>query len=69
MEWKKLPNGDRQAVGKHGDFLIWKSGGVFKARYRSTDKKVLYFLPVKRSLKEAKAQAEDNGNWEHERKV
>lgn len=65
MVWKKLSNGDRQAIGKYGDFLIWKSGKVFKARYRSFDGKKHYFLPVKRSLQEAKTQAEDNGNWEN----
>lgn len=66
MKWKKLPNGDFQAVGGKGDFLIWKEQRrcYWKCRYRSNDQKTLFHLPVKRSLRDAKKQAENNGCWE-----
>lgn len=64
MQWKKLANGDYKAEGKDGDFLIWRDRGVFKARYRTTDQRGHFFLPVSRTLAEAKDKCERNYYWE-----
>lgn len=64
MKWERLPNGDYQAQGENGDFLIWKSSQLWKCRYRSKDQKTLHQLRPRYSLKEAKKQAEENYYWE-----
>lgn len=66
MKWEKLNNGDWQADGKRGDFLIWKDGKVWKSRYRSIDLTRHFFLPVKYYLKEAKKLCEKSSFWEKE---
>lgn len=64
MKWIRLDNGDWQAQGKEGDFLVFKWGNVWKARYRSKDHKKLFFLPVRRLLAPLKKICEENEYWE-----
>lgn len=64
MKWERLPNGDWIARGKYGDFLVWKDGRTFKARYRSIDHVKIFFLPIKRNMSAAKAVCENNYHWE-----
>ena len=45
MIWKRNSIGDWQAIGEYGDFLVWRDGGAWKGRYRSTDHKTHFFLP------------------------
>lgn len=64
MKWEQVAYCDWEAKGSAGDFRVWKDGRVWKSRYRSTDMTRLFFLPIKRNLKEAKAMCEDNFYWE-----
>ncbi len=64
MKWKQIAFCKWQAKGNEGDFLVWKDGRVWKARYRSEDKQYTFFLPIKRSLREIKNLCEDNYYWE-----
>lgn len=64
MRWIRLANGDWQAKGKAGNFLITKKGGFWKARYKSDDGKKLFFLPIRHFLSAAKKLCEDNYYWE-----
>lgn len=65
MKWHHKENGDWEAVGADGDFLIWKDGLVWKARYRSADKKKHFFLPPQKNLADAKKVCQDNYYWEN----
>lgn len=64
MTWERLDNGDRQAQGEKGDFLLWKEGRLWKSRYRSKDHKTHFFLPKTRYLEEAKKICEKSIYWE-----
>jgi hypothetical protein len=65
-KWIKLPNGDKQAQGERGDFLIWKVGAYWKSRYCSKDHTIQFYLRPRTTLREAKRQAENNKYWEDE---
>ncbi len=64
MEWVQVAYCDWEAKGSEGDFRVWKDGRVWKGRYRAADKKRLFFLPPKKSVKEMKELCEDNYYWE-----
>lgn len=64
MKWERFDNGDRQAQGENGDFLLWKEGRLWKIRYRSKDLKNHFFLPRTRYLEEAKKICEKSIYWE-----
>lgn len=64
MKWIRLENGDWQAQGKEGDFLVFKWGALWKARYRSKDHKKLFFFPPRRLLAPLKKMCEENEYWE-----
>lgn len=66
MKWVRLENGDWQAKGKEGDFLAYKWGGVWKARYRSQDQKKLFFMPIRHFLSSLKTMCEENDYWERD---
>jgi hypothetical protein len=52
------------AQGEYGDFLVWRiRRGVYKARYRSKDKKRLFFLGIG-TVSEVKKRCEKNFFWE-----
>ena len=64
MTWKRLNNGDWQAMGDKGDFLVWKiRRGFYKARYRSKDKKLRFELPGG-DIERVKKCCEENFYWE-----
>lgn len=63
MKWE-YKNEKWYAVGENGDFLIWKlRRGVYKGRYRSKDRKRLFFLGVG-AVDEIKKRCETNFYWE-----
>lgn len=64
MKWERLKNGDYQAVGMEGDFLVWREGKMWRGRYWSNDRVIHFLLPKKPTLTEAKAQCESNHYWE-----
>lgn len=64
MEWKMKDNGDWEAGGTYGDFLIWKDGVFWKSRYRSADKTKQFFLPPQKKLADSKKICQDNHYWE-----
>lgn len=65
MKWEKVKEtGDWQAVGENGDFLIWRHGKVWKARWRSTDKTVTKHFPIAYLIKTAKVRCERSDYWE-----
>lgn len=64
MKWKRQTNGDWVAKGEEGDFLVWRLGRVWCARYRSVDKKYMFHLPRRGSVDEAKKLCEGNRYWE-----
>ena len=63
MKWQRNSIGDWQAIGEYGDFLVWRDGGAWKGRYRSTDHKMHFFLP-RGKLAEVKKACEKNQYWE-----
>lgn len=63
MKWERLSNGDYQAKGKNGDFLLWKYGKQWKGRYRSASGQYTFFL-FDKDLKKLKARCENNHYWE-----
>ncbi len=63
MKWELLQNGDWQAKGKGGDFLLWKVGNRWTGRYSSNKGGKFFKLPYG-SLKDLKAKCEDNYYWE-----
>ena len=63
MRWV-FKNEKWHAEGENGDFLIWRiRRGVYKARYRSKDKKKIFFLGFG-SVNEMKKRCEKNYFWE-----
>ena len=64
MKWNRKANGDWEAIGEDGDFLIWKEGSVWKGRYRSTDHKKHFLLRPRSKIAEIKKACEDNYYWE-----
>lgn len=66
MKWQRIENGDWQAVGEKGDFLLWRAGAVWRARYRSTDRRQAYPFSSFQKLTEAKAACERSKWWEKE---
>lgn len=65
MKWEKVKaTGDWQAIGKDGDFLVWRLGKWWKSRWRSTDKERTKFFPVAYSIKAAKERCERSDYWE-----
>lgn len=64
MKWVQVAFCDWEAKGSEGDFRVWKDGRVWKGRYRSSDKKRLFFLPTQKTEKKMKALCEDNYYWE-----
>ena len=64
MKWEQVAFCDWEAKGSEGDFRVWKAGRFWKGRYRSTDKKRLFFLPPQKSVREMKALCEENHYWE-----
>jgi hypothetical protein len=67
MKWQRLQNGDYQAQGEDGDFLVWKDGNYWKTRYYSKDRKTLFHLRPRTTMREAKRQAENNKFCETEK--
>ena len=69
MEWKRKDNGDWEAVGKNGDFLLWKTKSGWNARYRSSSNKnyIIHFKPCN-SLLEAKNNCSRQTHWEDKEK-
>lgn len=63
MKLERLANGDYQAKGKNGDFLLWKYGKQWKGRYRSASGQYTFFL-FDKDLKKLKARCESNHYWE-----
>jgi len=63
MEWVKLTNGDWQAKGEDGDFLLWKERNKWTGRYKANTGSKFFKLPYG-SLKDLKAKCEDNYYWE-----
>ncbi len=63
MHWETLKNGDRIAKGEEGDFLIWKTGPLWSARYRSKSGKT-FMMPRCRYIADLKALCESNFYWE-----
>lgn len=67
MKWKRLENGDWQAQGKNGDFLVWKTKYGWFARYRSVDHKKHFFIrPATTKISEIKELCQKNHYWEDE---
>lgn len=64
MKWAKNKNGDWEAKGKAGDFLIWRYGKWWKIRWRSADGKEMEHLPIAYSIKTAKDRCERHDKWE-----
>lgn len=62
MEWVQLKDGDWQAEGEIGKFLLWKSGRSWTGRYYGNNGKT-FPLPYG-SLKKIKGLCEDNFFWE-----
>lgn len=67
MKWKRLKNGDWQAEGEKGDFLAWREGRSWKARYWSKDCRVHFFMVTTGALSAVKKACERHPNWEKER--
>lgn len=63
-DWQRSANGDWKAKRGQGDFLIWRSGGVWKARYRAygSDKPVM--LGFSYEVAKLKERCEKNYYWE-----
>ena len=66
MKWEKLYNGDWQAVGDYGDFLIWRYARYWKGRYRKKGADNNLFVFYGNTIKEIKELAEENYHWEGE---
>lgn len=67
MKWKRLENGDWQAQGNNGDFLVWKTKNGWCARYRSIDHKKHFFIrPLTAKITEIKGICQNNRYWEDE---
>ena len=65
MKWIRLENGDWQAQGKNGDFLVWKTKNGWFARYRSVDHKKHFFIrPATTKISEIKELCQKNHYWE-----
>ena len=64
MKWIRLPSGDHQAIGRNGDYLVWREGKLWRSRYWNNERTIHFLLPRKPTLTEAKAQCEDNRYWE-----
>ena len=45
MEWVKLDNGDYQAKGKLGNFLLWRKGKRWTGRYATNNNSKTFKLP------------------------
>lgn len=63
MEWKKLENGNYEAKGKKGRFLIWKEKSKWYANYSSLQGYKNFTFNYK-TLKDAQAACERNFYWE-----
>ena len=63
MEWKILDNGDWQAKGTVGNFLLWKKGKRWTGRYAANKGSHFFKLPFG-SLKDLKDICENNYYWE-----
>ncbi len=62
MEWVKLSNGNWQAKGKYGEFLLWKRGRHWTGKY--SGKNVRDFKLPTLPLRKLKAICEENWYWE-----
>ena len=64
MKWVKLSNGDWEAKGEKGDFLLWKDGKWWKGRYRHIYCENAKFYVYAPTLNEIKKKCEENYYWE-----
>lgn len=64
MKWIRNSMGDWQAIGINGDFLVWKEGTLWRARYWNNKRTVHFLFPKKATVSEAKKQCEQNHYWE-----
>ena len=64
MKWSKKANGDFEALGFRGDFLLWKDGRKWRGRYRSKDKRRHFFMAPQGKLADMKRLCESNHYWE-----
>lgn len=64
MKWEKLKNGDWIARGDKGDFLVWKDGRTWRARYRHIYCQIPKFFLWDLTLKDIKERCERNAYWE-----
>ena len=63
MKWAKKTNGDIEALGFRGDFLLWKDGRKWRGRYRSKDERRHFFIAPQGKLAEMKRLCESNHYW------
>ncbi|AWW06090.1 MAG: hypothetical protein [Caudoviricetes sp.] len=63
MDWENLADGEWQAKGEHGDFLLWKEGRWWTGRYAANKSSKFFRLPFG-SLRKIKSMCENNYNWE-----
>ncbi len=63
MEWAKNADGEWQAKGEYGEFLLWKEGRRWTGRYAASKSSKFFRMPFG-SLKKMKSMCENNYNWE-----
>ncbi len=65
MKFKKNLNGDWEAIGEIGEFLLWRCGNGYRIRYWTRDGHKNHTVQYGgRTLKEAKKKAMDDSRWE-----
>lgn len=65
MKWQHKENGDWEAIGQDGDFLLWKDCDLWRGRYRSKDHKKHFFVGPMKKLFDLKELCENNYYWEN----
>jgi hypothetical protein len=64
IKWEKQFNGDWMAKARKGDFLIWKYGRIWKARYRVYGAEMPVMLGFASTLELMKRRCERSEYWE-----
>lgn len=64
MKWEKFLGKMWKAVGKNGEFILWRERGKWTGRYHSWDDKKKFKLPRVNTEKQIKTICEENHYWE-----